>query len=333
MRRTRRQRDARVRRMRAILALFLLSLPAPALADVANVIFENDLFYRRDRDYTNGIEFNWSPSPDRDSAHPAWLVERLPAFFAKDEIRASYSLGQMMFTPEDTKASDPPLDMRPYAGYLYGAIALTGRSEGREDQLRIQLGMIGPASLAADSQDLVHRIRGFDLPQGWHTQLRDEPGLVISYRRMNELASIDTGGARIFDLAANYGGALGNVFDYVDAGLTARLGFGLPEDSGPPQIDPSRPGSRLYQPQAEFGAYLFAGIQGRAVARNLFLDGNSFQASRSVPKEILVGDVSAGAALAFKRFRLSFMHVFRSREYRTQNGFDQFGTLSLSVSL
>jgi len=163
--------------------------------------------------------------------------------------------------------------------------------------------------------------------------LHDEPGLVISYRRMSDLASADSQGARIFDVAANYGGAIGNIFDYVDAGLTARLGFGLPNDSGPPQIDPSRPGSRIYQPQAEFGAYLFAGIQGRAVARNLFLDGNSFQASRSVPKEILVGDVSAGGAVAFRRFRLSFMHVFRSREYRTQNGFDQFGTLALSMNL
>lgn len=328
-------REARASRtrLRAALVLFALSLPAPAQADVYNVIFENDLFYRRDRDYTNGIEFNWSPSADRDAAHPDWLTGSLPAFFAKDDLGASYSLGQMMFTPEDTKASDPPSDMRPYAGYLYGAIALTGRTQGREDQLRIQLGMIGPASLAADSQDLVHRIRGFDLPQGWHTQLRDEPGLVISYRRMNDLASIDSRGERIFDLAANYGGAVGNVFDYVDAGLTARLGFGLPADSGPPQIDPSRPGSRLYQPQAEFGAYIFAGIQGRAVARNLFLDGNSFQPSRSVPKEIWVGDLSAGAALAFRRFRLSFMHVFRSREYRTQNGFDEFGTLALSLSL
>jgi hypothetical protein len=314
-------------------ALLILGFSGSAWADTYNVIFENDLFYRRDRDYTNGIEFNWSPSPDRDAAHPAWLADRLPGFFAKNDLRASYSFGQMMFTPEDTKAFDPPADMRPYAGYLYGAVALTGRSEGREDQLRIQLGMIGPASLAADSQDLVHRIRGFDLPRGWHTQLRDEPGLVISYRRTSVLASSDSQGARIFDLAANYGGALGNVFDYVDSGLTARLGFGLPDDNGPPQIDPSRPGSRFYQPQAEFGAYLFAGVQGRAVARNLFLDGNSFQASRNVQKEILVGDVSAGAALAFRRFRLSFMHVFRSREYRTQNGFDQFGTLALSLNL
>jgi hypothetical protein len=26
------------------------------------------------------------------------------------------------------------------------------------------------------------------------------------------------------------------------------------------------------------------------------------------------------------------MHVFRSREYRTQNGFDEFGTLALSLN-
>ncbi|MEO8894407.1 MAG: lipid A-modifier LpxR family protein, partial [Rhizomicrobium sp.] len=73
--------------------------------------------------------------------------------------------------------------------------------------------------------------------------------------------------------------------------------------------------------------------QGRAVARNLFLDGNSFGTSRSVEKEIFVGEVSFGGALDLEQFRLSFVHVIRSREYRTQSGFDQFGTLSLAVKL
>jgi hypothetical protein len=46
-----------------------------------------------------------------------------------------------------------------------------------------------------------------------------------------------------------------------------------------------------------------------------------------------VGEVSFGGALDFERLRLSFVHVIRSREYQTQPGFDQFGTLSLAVNL
>lgn len=54
-------------RVSAVLALALpLVMPAfPARAADASgtftTVFEDDLFYRTDRDYTNGIEFNWSP--------------------------------------------------------------------------------------------------------------------------------------------------------------------------------------------------------------------------------------------------------------------------------
>jgi hypothetical protein len=239
----------------------------------------------------------------------------------------------MMFTPEDTAAHDPPLNQRPYAGYLYGALALTSIGTGTEEQVRIQLGAIGPASLAADSQDLVHRLRGFAFSQGWHTQLRDEPGLVVSYQVTQQAVSLTMPGDFAFDIKANAGGAIGNVFDYASAGAVARIGINMPADSGPPQIEPGRPASYYYDPKPGLGAYIFAGIQGRAVARNLFLDGNSFVNSRSVEKENFVGEMSFGGALDFERFRLSFVHVIRSREYRTQAGFDQFGTLSLAVNM
>jgi len=296
-------------------------------------VFENDLFYRTDRDYTNGIEFNWSPTGSASERLPEFLAGQAPNLFPRDFTRANYSLGQMMFTPEDTAAYDPPLTQRPYAGYLYGALALTSAGPRTEEQLRIQLGMIGPASLAADSQDLIHRLRGFALPQGWHTQLRDEPGLVVSYQVTQQAVSLAMPGDFAFDIKGNAGGAIGNVFDYASAGAVARIGINMPNDSGPPQIEPGRPSSYYYDPKPGLGAYIFAGIQGRAVVRNLFLDGNSFEDSRSVDKENFVGEVSFGGALDFERFRLSFVHVIRSREYRTQAGFDQFGTLSLAVNL
>ncbi len=198
--------------------------------------------------------------------------------------------------------------------------------------MRIQLGMVGPASLAQDSQIFIHRLRGFALPQGWHTQLRDEPGLIISYQRTQDILSAMLGEAGGYDIRAHFGGAIGNVFDYADAGAVARFGFNMPKDSGPPQIGPALPGSYIYEPQAGLGAYLFVGIEGRAVGRNLFLDGNSFEDSRSVPKNVFVGDFSVGGAVTFDDFRLSFIHMFRSQEYRTQKGFDEFGTLCLSFN-
>jgi len=317
------------------LALWAASIPVSAAesGDTYAFIFENDLFYHTDRDYTNGIELSWSPSETASGVLPAFISSLIPQPFAQGDNRASYSLGQLMFTPEDTASTDPPTSERPYAGYLYGAYALTNTIESRQDVLRIQLGMVGPASLAQDSQTFIHRLRGFALPQGWHTQLRDEPGLVISYQRTQNMVSATPGEPSNYDIKAHFGGAIGNVFDYIDAGTVARLGFNMPNDSGPPQIGPALPGSYIYEPQKGLGAYLFVGIEGRAVGRNIFLDGNSFEYSRSVAKNPLVGDFSVGGAVTFDNYRLSFIHMFRSQEYRAQKGFDEFGTLCLSFNV
>ncbi len=66
------------------------------------------------------------------------------------------------------------------------------------------------------------------------------------------------------------------------------------------------------------------------IARNLFLDGNTFESSRHVTKMNLVGDISFGAAVTFDAFRLAFTRVIRSREYKTQAKQDQFGAVDLT---
>jgi lipid A 3-O-deacylase len=113
----------------------------------------------------------------------------------------------------------------------------------------------------------------------------------------------------------------------------ARIGFNMPDDYGPMRIQPSLPGSDYYEPGQDglLGAYLFAGLEGRAVARNLFLDGNTFESSRSVSKLNLVGDLVLGAAVTFDYARLAFTHVIRTREYKNQKGADQYGALDLTL--
>lgn len=134
-----------------------------------------------------------------------------------------------------------------------------------------------------------------------------------------------------FDATPHAGGALDNVFTYANAGLMLRFGRRLPLDYGPPRIQPNLPGSGFFVPQDGFGWYLFAGMEGRAVARNIFLDGNTFRDSRSVDKELLVGDLQCGIALTWRNVRLSYTHVLRTREFETQDEADEFGAFSLSV--
>jgi hypothetical protein len=225
---------------------------------------------------------------------------------------------------------DPPLTDRPYAGFLYGSIGVVADSGVHLDQLQLTLGVIGPDSLAEDSQNFVHDIIKDREAKGWGTQLHNEPGLIINYERAYKLFEPQSVLGGTFDLEPHYGAAIGNVYDYVNAGAMARFGVNLPKDYGPMRIQPSLPGSDYFEPTAGFGAYVFAGVDGRAVARNLFLDGNTFESSRSVRKMNLVGDVTFGAAVTFDSFRLAFTRVIRSREYKTQSTESQFGAVDLT---
>lgn len=315
-----------------IIAPFTVWAEETPRAGTLSFVLENDLFYNLDRHYTNGVRLIWVP--DREVAEPAWatkLARLVPWFPEQGKIRHGYALGQSMFTPSDITVANPPLQDRPYAGWLYGTIGL-GVETGRQlDQCALSVGMVGPASLAEQSQKFVHKVIGSDRPQGWDTQLKNEPGVVVTYQRSwRGLATSTLSGATL-DFTPHAGGALGNVFTYANAGVTMRYGRELPNDYGPPRIQPGLPGAADFAPVTNFGWYLFAGIDGRAVARNIFLDGNTFRDSRSVDKYPLVGDLQFGLVLDWPGIRLSYTHVLRTREFRTQDGRDDFGAISVSV--
>lgn len=83
--------------------------------------------------------------------------------------------------------------------------------------------------------------------------------------------------------------------------------------------------------RTDFAWYLFAGAQGRAVARDIFLDGNTFSSSHSVDKKTFVADFQAGAAVIYRGVRLAATQVYRTREFDGQPQADRFGAISLSV--
>lgn len=69
---------------------------------------------------------------------------------------------------------------------------------------------------------------------------------------------------------------------------------------------------------------------GRAVARNIFLEGNSFTDSPSVDPRRLVAEVNLGFVLAWSRWRVVYTHVFRTEEFVGQGEGTRFGALSIS---
>jgi len=300
--------------------------------------FENDFFANAgDRYYTNGFQI----SHLRMGRPPSW-VERLAAIFPAFRsdgsiVGTQYTVGQQIFTPDDTQAVAVVPDDRPYAGYLYFSTNLLARVQHTRQRdtgnlLELSLGIVGPASLAEQSQTWFHELFGNDVPQGWHNQLANEPALGISYSRFWRHIRPFTGQLE-FDMNPQVTAAIGNVHTYGATGVMFRLGTHLNHDLSPPNIRPGFPGFAYFAIDRGFSWYIFAGIEGRLVLRNIFLDGNSFTDSHSVTKEPLVGDLQFGVVLRFGKVRVALSNMHRSREFSTQSQPTRYGAVNISIAL
>jgi len=321
----------------SILALLIFSFTG-ALGQVVSIQFENDFFGGdSDKHFSHGTRIEWLSSPiewlSDEVDQIKWLgfQKKTPDSADALETRVSLSIGQNIYTPEDTTAVQWVPDDRPYAGWLYLGFGLeANQGSKRCDKFGLEIGMIGPDSFAEDTQRFWHSLFALDVPKGWNNQLNNEPGLVLFYEQIRRYEVQDLVLGLNFDLLPNAGGSLGNVFTYAEAGLALRLGSDLTRDFGPPRIRPGLPGSSYFRPKKGFLWYVFAGFQGRAVLQNIFLDGNTFTDSHSVEKKPFVGDIQAGIVAQWDSFRITYTQVLRSKEFDDQDVSDIFGSLSLS---
>lgn len=334
-------------------ATLILVGPVQASPDngTLNLQIENDYFSpdNRDRHYTNGLRLDWLPPPSQ--ADDEGMVERLARSlpfigdFGSAE-RIGWSLGQSLFTPQNLKTSAPILNDRPYAGWLYAGLTLiksnvpdpeAPASLGELDTLEFDLGVVGRAAEGKAVQRDFHRWAfANEDPKGWNNQLKSEPGLLISYdHKWRALWQTEIGGFGV-DMTPSVGADLGNVQTDASVGGMLRIGRDLPADYGPPRIRPGLAGSDFFLSSPDtgrdFGFYFFGGVEGRAVAHDIFLDGNSFAKSLSVPKKTFVADVQGGVAVIAYGVRVAATEVLRTQEFEGQRGNDAFGAISFSFN-
>lgn len=331
------------------LFLFILFLP-PVVHSAENpwthnFYFENDLFTGTDSDYTNGMKYSLI-SPDLAPHAPLNKTAKIPRvaldFFhrlpliknAPEETghKLEVAIGQNMYTPQDISRYDLIENDRPYAGYSYLSSAYHRKSDdgvgwSQMDTLEVQLGMVGPLSLAEQAQKLVHRVRGLQRPNGWAHQLENEPGLTFAFER--KWLYHPTNRKRFCaDMITHAGAALGNVMTYLNAGAEIRTGWNIPRSFAVSLIRPA--GSSWNTDISGFSAYIFGAVNARAVLRDIFLDGNSFSSSHHVDKKPLVADLSSGVTVRYDRVSVSLAYTQRTREFEQQKGHHGYGSMSLS---
>jgi lipid A 3-O-deacylase len=303
-----------------------------------NDAWSNPFGPHQDRHYTHGIKLGYLAGDDsltnitaRLDRFFCWGHQPLPGNFG-------FVAGQDMFTPENILDPHPIMSDRPYAGWLYAGMVYQRRNEfsahfATMENFEINFGIVGPDSIADDTQTLIHRWRfPEDIPQGWRNQIRDEPGLVLKYAHLWRYSLNDTT-ARFFDLVPRAGFELGNVAVFGTAGVTARLGFNLPPDFGMQIIDsPASVNGAMNKHTRLFACYVFAGADERYVLHNITLDGNTFRTSQSVEKYNFVNDLSWGVAVdAGRHLEFSWAQITRSKEFHTQQQKDVFGSINFKL--
>ncbi|MDX2495918.1 MAG: lipid A deacylase LpxR family protein [Desulfuromusa sp.] len=334
------------------LLLFMLGVPFFVYGSDNNpwthsFYFENDLFIGTDNDYTNGMKYSII-SPDLAPHVPLSRTAKIPRmalnFFhriplikntpAETGHKVELAFGQSMYTPQDISRFDLIEDDRPYAGYSYLAMSyhqksVDGNLWSQMDTTEVQIGIVGPSSLAEDAQKLVHRTRNLQRPNGWEHQLKDELGVTLAFER--KWLYHPTSQRRFCaDAITHAGVALGNVMTYFNGGFEIRAGWNIPRSFAVSLIRPA--GSTWSTLDSNLSIYLFTAVNGRIVLRDIFLDGNTFRSSHHVDKKTLVADLSTGITARYRRLSLSLANTHRTREFEQQPKHHDFASITLSYA-
>src|SRR3989338_1777039 len=312
---------------------------------------ENDLFANTDHNYTSGVAIkavsrditgllraDCLPFPVR--MHAQLIKSMNPEFWSDAENPASSQnvvakFGQSMYTPEDSSRTDLVSDDRPYAGLLYMGLSWNRRKHQPEadremlDTREVTLGVIGPWSLAKQSQNVVHDAIGSPRFSGWQHQLKNEPAFQFAldrkFKGFRGSEAIVPGFSA--ETIPSLGVRLGNIETSATLGIEGRIGWNLPNDFGSYPIKPGaenrapsaatihgRPGAPIAATsKLRPGVHFFGILEAKLVAYDFSLDGNLFRSSHSVTRQPCVaqagGGVSMHGIVGSHGFRMAAMRV------------------------
>jgi len=310
-----------------------------------SIYSENDKYFAgTDQHYTNGFKLSFLTTDLRNFTGESvpWPVRAMAQAIGRlTEPDAAYklnlSIGQNIYTPELIHTAEFQPHDRPYAAWLYVGAAYQNylperiNAAGvwippRLDVFEITAGTVGPSARGREIQNGFHDIIDVPHAEGWTHQIKNEIGLNLVFERKYRFA---TAGARDgfgADFIPHAGFSAGNIFTYANLGFELRTGWKLPADFGTNLIRPSGDSNSAARPP--WSAFFFGAVDGRAVARDITLDGNTFRDSPHIAKEPLVADWQVGLALGTRHFQITYSQAVRTHEFKGQRKASVFGSIS-----
>ncbi len=312
------------------LALLTSFLITPVLAEESiwfAATIDNDIFIGQDNGYTNGIYFSWFELVQKpQQTKPNWLVK--PLLWSVDLADSNatletYSLGQVMVTPQDITIEDPPRNDIPYSGSLLFNYSLISMKASTADSIGTVVGIVGPSSGAEETQKWVHELVGADEPRGWDTQLQDE--VVFQFYRSRLWKSWSNQNDTM-DLLVLASAGLGTISSFTAAAALFRFGSELSNTFATPLLI----STRAANPAAIGGGwYAYAGLRVETIFNTIYADGNTFQDSRSIDYDRTQVGLTAGLAYSWKNTSVTFALFDSNAADESVSDYSQFGTLTV----
>lgn len=304
-----------------------------------SVLLENDFVTGSDNNYTNGVGLSWASNElsqyPTDSAVQRWyrFWSFLPGVDAGEAKRhVSWTLGQEMHTPDDIGDPNPPPDDQPYAGVAYIDSDIHTLSGRWSQSWHLRVGVVGPASGAGKVQRWVHRHLSLDPPQGWNTQLSNEPLLNIGITRTYRFYEKQVASRFKLRVVPGFNLEAGNYQTSASAGGLVEFGRNLPDALAVSSLGNGLDTSGVVggRPNRQLSWSIFLALGGHLYAHYLPLDGTVFRNSRSVDRDSVVGFAIVGASLRRGRFAFNVAATRLSKTFATQRNDVSFGIMSVA---
>ena len=254
----------------------------------------------------------------------------------------SIALHQYMYTPTDSYSGFPRDGERPYSGWLGFEYGLNRHDDDTSTGFSISIGITGENSIAQEAQDFVHEnVSRSPIFQGWNTQTPTEVTFNIHVNkkhRIEQLSELNFCSIK-FDWFSEYGASLGNLKTSAYLGSLFRLGYNLPIDYSIPRLQAGATPPSFYtsdnQSISPFSCFTFISARASAVAHDISLDGPVFRDhDYTVESRPLVGELSVGLGLRYKRLSVQYSKTIRSDEFYGQNNDShEFGSVLISLQL
>jgi hypothetical protein len=311
---------------------------------------------RHDKHYTSGV-----------GASVAWqapwvdaLLDNVPSIAGEfPKATTDHAMGFVgaltMYTPKHYELTQPIPSDRPFAGYTYGGLFFQRANRQAKvpvyEALELDVGIMGPSSLAQNAQEMVHHTFGYTMPRGWSNQINDEGEFAIKYDRRWRLdawtppAEWQPWAPRV-QVLPELGLTAGSVLDEAHAGAILRAGWNMPDDFGPGNL--AMPGDFTYRaagiddPYAwedffrKQSFFIFARPYGQIVGRNSLLEGDAFSDRDPVTASPVHGifGVEYGLSHRFlKYFEFTYSWTSESPEFKGQHGWDTWASVRLSFEV